>query len=288
MRALERAGVPSIMLKGASVARWLYEPEDARIYMDSDLLVPSARFRSAVEILETLGFQPELDEAAMPSWWREHALTMTRSEDGAIIDLHRTLPGAHVPDEQLWRTLSATTDTIALGEGVATVLNQPGRALHATLHAAQHGGSPHDLDVLSRLIDRMSDDEWRAATELAASLRATAAFQRGLGFLPAGVALAQRLGLNAASVIDVELRAARAPEALTVARLFATRGLVARAAVVRHKLAPPRTFMQKWSRLARRGPFGLVLAYLWRPLWVIWRLLPALRAWTRARRGNPY
>lgn len=287
IRALAAGGVPCILLKGASVARWLFEPEDARVYVDCDLLIPSGGFHPAVQILEELGFQPELDEAAMPSWWREHALTLVREQDGAMIDVHRGIPGVQVTAEQLWKTLEATKETIMLGPVAANVLTEPGRAVHAALHAAQHGGSVRGLEVLARAIDRMDEEAWSAAAELAAALGATAAFRRGLCFLPSGAALAQRLELNSAPVIEVELRAARAPEALTVARLLATRGIRARASFVRRKLVPPPTFMRKWSALAQRGTLGLVLAYAWRPLWVMGRLPRALRAVKRARATDP-
>jgi hypothetical protein len=285
IRALDAGEIPPILLKGASTARWLYNTDDARIYADCDLFVSSARFRSAVEILESLGFQPELDELEMPPWWREHALALVRQEDGTVIDLHRTLPGAHVADEQQWRTLSDATETIRLGDTAVRVLSEPGRGLHAALHTAQHGGSARDLDVLARAIERMDDDAWRVAAGLASELQATAAFQRGLCFVPAGAALAQRIGLDAGNVVDVELRATRSPEALTIARLVDTRGMRPRLSIVRHKLMPPPSFMRKWSPLARRGRLGLALAYIWRPLWVISRLPHAVSAWGRVRRS---
>jgi hypothetical protein len=56
-----------------------------------------------------------------------------------------------------------------------------------------------------------------------------------------------------------------------------------RARLVGHKLAPPATFMHKWSPLARRGPLGLAAAYVWRPFWILSRTPDALRAWARAR-----
>lgn len=284
--ALDAAGIPCILLKGASVARWLYEPEDARGYVDCDLLVPSAGFRPAVEALGTLGFEPVLDEADMPSWWREHALTTVHRDDGTSVDLHRNLPGAQVTDEQLWNALSETSHKLMVGGVAADVLAESGRVLHAALHAAQHGGSPRDLDVLARAIDRASHDTWRAAAELASKLHATAAFQRGLGFLPAGAELARSLGLNAAPDIEVELRAANTPEALTLARLLDARGIGPRLSVVRHKLVPPPTFMRKWSPLALQGRLGLTIAYLWRPIWVASRVPRALWAWVRARRAT--
>jgi hypothetical protein len=286
IRGLDAAGIPCILLKGASVAHWLYEPEDAREYGDCDLLVPPGEFATALQALTKLGFAPELDEAEMPSWWREHALATIRQTDGIAIDVHRSLPGVQVTDAQLWAALSVTTDAMPVGDSMANVLAKPGRALHAALHVAQHGGWARDLDVLARAIDRMDDDGWRAAAELASTLRATAAFRLGLRLLPAGEDLAQRLGLARDSAIDVELRAAGSAEALTLARVFDADGVGPRLSLVRHKLVPPPTFMRKWSPLARQGRLGLAAAYAWRPIWVASRVPGAAWAWARARRAT--
>lgn len=283
LRVLAVAGVPNLLLKGPSVARWLYEPEEGRAYMDCDLLVPSRQFKTALEELVKIGFQPELEEADMPEWWREHALSTFRELDSVIIDLHRTLPGVQVPEERLWATLSEATDTITVGDAPAHVLSEGGRVLHAALHAAQHGGTGRDLDVLERALDQVGEDEWRSAAALADTLDATAAFERGLRFLPEGAVLADRLGLHAEPVIDVEIRATGVAEALTLARLLRARSLSERLALVRHKLVPPPTFMRKWSPLARHGRLGLALSYLWRLIWVIGRTPPALQALLHAR-----
>lgn len=284
IRAFDARGIPYILVKGPSTARWLYEPEDGRAYVDCDLLVPPDRFDDAVSVLVNLGYQPELDENEMPHWWREHALASVSSQDGTLVDLHRSLPGALVTGEQLWATLSASTETLRVGNAMATVLVEPARLVHVALHAAQHAGSTRDLDMLGRAIDRVDGHTWRAAALLASSINATAAFQRGLCFLPAGSELARRLGLSAVPLIDVELRAAGAAEALTVARLLSTRGPRAQLALIRHKVVPPSTFMRKWSPMARRGRIGLAIAYVWRPLWIVSRTPRALRAWDRARR----
>jgi hypothetical protein len=283
IRAFESAGIPCVVLKGPSIARWLFEPEDARTYVDCDLLVHPAEFDIAVRLLTGIGFHPDLDEAQMPSWWREHALTAFHTDDGTMVDLHRSLPGAEVEDERQWSTLSGSTDEIKLGDLTVRALSQPGRLMHAALHAAQHGGTGRDLEVLERGIVQIGIDIWRAAADLAASLEAVPAFAQGLALLPAGVVLADRLGLDPPPAIDVELRAAGAAEALTFSRLHRTRGLRARAELVRHKLFPPATFMRKWSPLARRGRLGLVAAYLYRPVWVARRAPSALRAWREAR-----
>ena len=284
IRALESAGIPSILLKGPSIARWLYESDEARAYADCDLLVPPHSFAAAVETLRALGFQPEVDEDAMPRWWREHALTTLHSDHEAMVDLHRSLPGVEADDDLLWTTLSAITDEIVVGGVTARTLTESGRLMHIALHAAQHGGASRDLDVLMRALSRANQTAWRQAAELAAVVDAQGAFALGLNMIPEGARLAERLGLDSPAAIDVELRATGAVEALTVARFYDAPGVRARFALVGHKLLPPATFMRKWSPMARRGRSGLALAYLYRPVWVIRRSPRALRAWRDARR----
>lgn len=281
--ALERAGIPCILLKGASIARWLFSAEDARTYSDCDLLVEPSQLNSAVAVLTGLGYEPELDESAMPSWWREHAITAQRAADGAIIDVHRSIQGVYVSDDHAWTILSQVTDTLLLGTVTAQVLPAHGRAMHAALHAAQHAGTARDLEVLSRALVQVADETWRAAALLAERLQATAALHRGLCFLPEGRELIERLGLAGGAELAVDLRAMRAREALTLARLINTPGFSPRASIVTRKLFPPSTFMRKWSPLARRGSLGLIAAYCWRPLWVASRLPNAVRALRSAR-----
>jgi hypothetical protein len=283
--AFDEAGIDCIVLKGASTWRWLYEQgEEPRGYIDGDLLVhPQARERAAA-VLDSLGFAPELDERRMPSWWREHAIGWGR-RDGTMVDIHRSLPGIGASPERLWQRLSEDVVPLVVGGQECRALSLPARALHITLHAAQHGaGSQSPIDDLRRALERGDEATWGAAAELARTLEATAAFSAGLALLPEGRALGDRLGVQDVAV-DVELRASTArPTALTVERIARAPGIRARAGIIARKLFPPATFMRKWSPLARRSGLGLALAYLWRPLWVLGQAPRALRAWSQARR----
>ena len=62
------------------------------------------------------------------------------------------------------------------------------------------------------------------------------------------------------------------------------RGATAKTTFVLLKLAPPPAFMRLRYPLARRGPVGLGLAYLYRPFWLLRWFLPGLRSWRDARR----
>ena len=53
----------------------------------------------------------------MPDWWREHASEWWRDADGVLVDVHRTLPGIEIGDEQAWGLLSASTDSSTIDYG---------------------------------------------------------------------------------------------------------------------------------------------------------------------------
>ena len=286
LSAFRAAGVESILLKGASSVRWLYGDGEGRAYGDCDLLLRPGDSETAAEQLRGLGFFPELEERDMPDWW-QHAVTWGRADDRTVIDLHRTLPGVGVDAERLWSTLSAGTETLLVGGFPARVLPIPGRALHLALHAAQHGTRLSVvLADLELAVARADESVWRGAAELAELLGAMDAFAAGLRLVPAGWALAARLDLPFERATHVELRASNAPpSALTIEQLAHAGGLRARLAIVRHKVAPPATYMRRWSPRAGRNRFWLALAYARRPIWLLRRTPRALRTWRQGRRA---
>lgn len=286
LRAFGAAGVKSLLVKGVSVVRWLYDAHEPRAYSDCDLVVRPADLVAAGDVLAELGFLPQVDERDMPTWWREHAVGWWRGQDGAIVDVHRTLPGVGVDPQLLWRTLSADAETIDVAGFPAKTLTIPGRAFHLAIHAAQHGVGWDRVDVeLERALSRVDETTWRAAAELAAALDATPAFATGLRMVAKGRALASALELPAGQPVDVALRATTPPPvALGFDQLARAPCWQARFQIIRHKVVPPTTFMRAWSPMAREGRRGLVLAYAWRPLWLLRRAPAGFRAWRRARR----
>ncbi len=282
LRRFEAAGLQSILLKGAAVVRWLYEPDERRAYADCDLLVSPDSFADACEVLSRLGFEPELEDAQMPGWWQEHGVEWLRTSDGTAVDLHRTLAGARAAPELVWAVLSRRTQPIEVAGFQGRSLDVPGLILHLALHVAQHGGLGRHVRELELAIARTDEQMWQAVAHLAGEIDAGAALRTGLGFVASGPALADRLGLPEPDVEEL-LAAKGFADALTVAR-FAESGLVDRLSIIRHKVLPPATFMRKWSPLARRGRLGLVASYLWRPIWLLRRAPLALRQWRAARR----
>ena len=287
LNGFSAAGVQSLLLKGTSIARWLYDKGEPRPYGDFDLLVRPADRAVAEQVLSELGFEQDMDEADMPTWWREHGIAWLRHEDAVALDLHRTVAGVGVDDETVWTVLARSTDTILVGNTQASALPVHGLAFHVALHAAQHGEGWDDmLAELNRAIERADMATWRAAAELAASLDATPAFSAGLRLVPAGRELADELGLPTVQPVDIALRAATPPPlALGFDRLAQARGLRARLSILRHKVLPPPSFIRHQFPRTRGGRLGLALGYLQRWRWLVRKAPAGFRAWRKARRS---
>jgi Uncharacterised nucleotidyltransferase len=288
LRALDAAGVEPLLLKGASVARWLYHNQDPRPYVDCDLLVAPDELVTAEAVLGKLGFAPPLDPTTMPTWWQEHGVEWVRSGDGATIDLHRTLPGVGVEPDRLWLILLGYRETIRVAGFEAVTVAPPARAFLLVLHAAHHGaGWKPSMSDLRRAISIVDIPTWQAASELAGSLDAIPTFAAGLGLTPEGRQLASELGLPRDASVEVTLKAASPPPlALGFEQLAQAKGLRRRIAILRYKLVPPPTFMRHWSPRARQSRLGLVLAYAWRPIWLLRNAPAGFKAWREARRAS--
>jgi putative nucleotidyltransferase-like protein len=284
--AFAMAGVEALVLKGPSLMGWLYTPEDARPYLDSDLLVHPEQERGAGEILSGLGFALERDDTQQPEWWLEHDAPWFRAEDAVRIDLHRYLDGIGVNPETAWAIFYASAESIPLAGTDAPALGLSARLLNVVLHAAQHGEAWAVATAhVERAMARVDEQLWIEAAELASELHATDAFVAGLRLAPEGAALADRLGLPAVRSVQVALRAATAPPvALGLEQIVSANGLRTRVAIVWRKFFPPREFIVHWYPYAAKSRTSLVLAYVRRPFWLLRRAPRGFRAWRAARR----
>jgi hypothetical protein len=281
--ALRAVGVPVILLKGPAIASWLYE-DDERVYTDADLLVPSIRSDDAEAALARLGFAPYDEGLNAAEQAMVHSQPWVRGRDLAQIDLHRTLFGVGVGPEKTWAELHAATERMVVAGVELDVLAPAGRALHVAVHAVQHEnrqGKP--LEDLERAIDRLPPELWADALELAERLDATPTFALGLAQSPGGASLARRLGMSPELARAATAEGSAASLAMGFERLARSRGLGAKVRLVTRELLPSRDFIWWSSPLARRGPIGMALAYLWRPFWLAARVVPSLAAWRKHR-----
>jgi len=274
-RAFHEAGVRCLLLKGPTFSD-LYDGE--RQYSDIDLLVAPETTPTAEEALIGLGFVLRDDDPHSRIWWRR----------GVDVDLHSMLVGVQASSARLWEVLDAETEIHLVGDQRVEILNEPARALHIVLHAAQHGlQEPKPREDLRRALERLPEKTWADATRLAVALDAQAAFWTGLGMEPAGRELQATLELEKGpSRTETELRASTAPPtAVGLLRLAETPGLGAKLGLIWREAFPSSAYLRTWSTLARGGQAGLALTRVWRPIWILIRLGPALAAIMRARRA---
>jgi len=285
LRAFDRAGVSSVVLRGPAMVRWLYEPGERRLYRDTDLLVAPNDWEAAQRVLSQMGFVAPGELAPTP-WWNTHAVEWTRPADAALVDLHYTLQGAGVDPARLWSTLSRHTETLVIRDFPATVLTIPARALTLALHACHHGpGWGPALEELERALARADEATWRAAAGLAAELDATDSFAAGLRLVADGQVLGDRLGLPSEVPLKIALAPGFAPSgALTIER-FARASMRRRLAMIRYAVGPPPSFLRGWLRRDLSGRLELARAYAQRAAWLVGRAPAAVGAWRRARRA---
>lgn len=276
---LKESDVPVVLLKGSALAERLYAPSEPRFHEDIDLLVPPHEISRVGEVLVRCGFAYAADE--------EYAQDWIRARDGVTVDVHTTFLGVGVEPQVVWQELTSHTRRATIGAAEVPVFDDAALGVHVALHAAQHGPrGGKALEDLTRATQQLDSTAWQDAASLAERLDAAAAMGAGLRLVPSGRTLADKLGLPEAHSADVALRASSPPvTTLGIERLLTTPGLRGKTRLLAHELMPSRTFMRAAYPVARRGPAGLIVAYAWRPFWLLWHAAPALRARRRVERS---
>lgn len=282
--ALRDEGIRSILLKGASFERWLYDPDEPRMYGDIDLLVDPRDFDAAGGVLAGLGYRQRSEERAPTHV--DHAKLWLRDGDRMHLDLHRSLVGAEVEAADVWAVLAGQTEAMTVGGVEMEALSEPARIVQVALHAVVHGHSTDKTrSELSRAIERAPFEAWKEALALAARLGADSAFATGMRMVPEGEQLAARLGSTAGPSVENVMFAEEVPySSWTINKLAKTPGIRPKLRIVGQRLFPSPEFMRAWYPIARRGRLGLALSYPRRLAWMATATGPAVAAWWRARR----
>jgi hypothetical protein len=254
--AWRQAGIEGVLIKGPTVAEWLYGAEQVRGYNDSDLIVSPRDRQAAARVLHQLGFreQPYPDPATS-----KHATPWVRERDGAVVDLHHRLWGAWGPTaQQQWEIFqSSWTERTAVGGRMVIVPIPAARLMLAALHASQHRdleGKP--LEDLRRAVARGTRDEWRRASILADAVGALREMTTGLMRIAEGAGLSEQLPLLRANVLD-EPERSRALARLRWSEARDTGGTVK---VIADAMALRPADLRRRYPVAGRGRAGMTLA----------------------------
>jgi putative nucleotidyltransferase-like protein len=285
LQSFDASGIGSVVLKGPALSPW-YAGDLTRAYLDCDLWVRPRDLGGAELELTRLGFVRLVDGRGLPDWWQEHASTWWREADGVIVDLHRNLQGLGVGPQRAWEVLTANTNTVNVAGYPAPIFSVPARALYVTLHAGHHGTAwGKALIHVERALAAVDEAAWREATALAGRLDALDAFAAGLRLTAEGATLADRMDLPATQSVKVALRATSPPPiALGFEQLASSGGWRTRLQIIFWKAFPPPGFVRHWWPPAARNRRMLVLAYFYRPIWLLRNAPAGLRAWRAARR----
>ena len=284
--ALEQKDVACIVLKGATISRWLYEDTASRRYSDCDLLVSPDHLAAAGKVLAWLGFRA-VEQAEVPRDRPVHGRLWMR-EGSAPVDLHARIPGVGVDPSAAWSILSSHTERFEVAGAQVDVLRPSGRALLVAMHAAQHGPRlDKPIRDLERATSRLSDGVWRDSTLLAEALEASDMLSAGLRLVEGGERLADQLGLPPAGSTEARLLASRVPtHAITVEWLAQMPGVRAKVGFFIRKTWPSVAYMRAISPVAKEGGIGVARAYVIRTLHLVRASVPTIQAWRRARRGD--
>jgi len=219
--ALEEAGVPTLMLKGAPLALTAYRTPAARPMGDLDVAVPKVLAAEAVRVLEAAGWNSR--GIYLGALSVSHAAPF-RNARGAEFDLH-------------WHFLQETSRSSVEGrfwqtarsldlDGIATRMLDPALAiLHALVHGLRANPVPPVrwvADCLT-LIRHNADLDWNLLVEVARATQVTQRVRLGLDHLvkrfaaPVPIDTRNALGSSSPSLIE---------RAETAALLSPTRGLI--------------------------------------------------------------
>jgi hypothetical protein len=185
LSALDSAGVPTLVLKGAAVATRYYEDPALRPMNDADVLVPRSRVREALSVARRLHLEPEFRVNDQLVRLR-HGVSL-RDSGGNTIDLHWAIheddmrPDA---DDHAWRTAIPVEIS-----GVSTLMLAPSPLLvHACAHGAKWAADPAVRWVAdAALIIRKGDVAWDEVVREAKDRRFTVRTRSCLAYLRAAL-----------------------------------------------------------------------------------------------------
>jgi hypothetical protein len=282
--ALSACSIDSILLKGPTIATWLYAHGQPRLYSDTDLLIRQTDWERARSVVQATGFRDALGPLAHPRMESGAGHSWKRERDGAEIDLHITLFGLGADPDRVWSTFSERTEVLAVGGRPTVAMGKPARLLHISLHAIQHGGERQVKPMvdLQRALTVASPGDWARAARLARSLDGLETFGAGLSLLPEGRRVVEELRIPCES-LGVILRLDATPMAEGFEEVARTGNWRGRLRLMAREAVPSREFMRWWTPLARRGRAALVLSYVWRNVWLLSHAVPGFVSWRRAR-----
>ena len=150
--ALDAAGIPFALLKGAARLFRGERDADANTMFDLDVLVPSAEIPAAIAALTRAGYQ-SVDDRLAYFWKRHHHAPPLRPHGlGVQVELHHQLaPPADLSIATDWDVCQRYCERVKAGRLEATCFDSMGTALHMLVHGVGLRRL-HDVIMLARIL----------------------------------------------------------------------------------------------------------------------------------------
>lgn len=284
---LRQADVRPLVIKGPTIAEWLY-PGEERISADADILIPPSEWARAVEALLSRGFV-DYAEGVRGMEQTEHAQTLTRTDPdvgGHTVDLHRYFPGIDADAAEAFELLWGRSSAAEQAGVPVTYPDVPSRLLIVVLHAARGALTPKVLEDLRRAWRREGMGLFRSAGALASELDALPAFRVGLESVPETQHLVAELGLADVEVPPLwRLQNEMAPGTAIHLEQALERPWTERPGFVLRWLFPSPATMRLRDASVGEGPWALSRAYVSRLALGVRAVPSSVRAVRAARRN---
>jgi hypothetical protein len=181
LKQLDRAGVPTLVLKGAAVCMAFHGDAGARPMADVDVLVPASMAAAADEVLREAGWRrSRADDHPIEIVMSSKHGVRFESPQGAAIDLHWCPLHEPVDPEPFW----AAARPAELG-GAATLAMSPEDQILVTCAHGLLGGRSLRWVADAVVVIRASDIDWARLAVQAERCRLTARVHQALGQLEA-------------------------------------------------------------------------------------------------------
>ena len=181
---LERNGILAIPVKGPALAWLLYRDISLREFSDLDLLIDGKDLGAASRILETLGYEPELELS--PSRRRifvttENVLLFTHSSTGRFVEMHWELSPRYLAppiDIEIFRKRLRTVEP---GGRVMKAMSEEDTLIYLCAHGAKHYWEKLNwVTDIATLINRSEAMDWSYIFEQAEARRSELMLLLGL------------------------------------------------------------------------------------------------------------
>jgi len=172
----KKESIPVAPIKGPLLAETLFGDLTLRSYCDLDLFIPTAKIPSAINLLASHGYSPDiaLDDDQFISLSRAgHHATLVKAETTLTIELHWELTGRYFRQHVEFYDLEPRLRQAPLAGRIVNNLGAEDLLVFLCIHGTRHYWSQLDLVCcVAELIRTETGLDWTLALELAEQLGA--------------------------------------------------------------------------------------------------------------------